>query len=56
MLIIQIIGLFAGIVAFGAAGVFAGGETGDTLWRAGVAILLTDVVLILLAGPRPPKV
>jgi hypothetical protein len=31
---------------------FIGGVAGDALWRAGVAILLLDVVLILL-WPRP---
>ncbi len=56
MRIMQIIGLFAGIIAFGLAAAFAGRETGDTWWRAGVAILLTDIVLILLARPRPTKV
>ncbi len=56
MRIIQIIGFIAGIVAFGAAGAFAGSETGDTLWRAGIAILLTDIVLILLVQPRQAKV
>jgi len=48
MRIVQIIGFFVGIVAFGAAAAFTGGETGDTLWRTGVAILLTDIVLIML--------
>ena len=54
--IIQIVGLFLGVIAFGAAALCVGSENGDTLWRAGVAVLLTDIVLILLAGPRPAKV
>ncbi len=56
MRVIQIVGLFLGVIAFGAAALCVGSENGDTLWRAGVAILLTDIVLILLAGPRQPKV
>jgi hypothetical protein len=55
MRIVQIIGLFAGIIAFGLAGLFAGREAGDTWWRAGVAILLTDIVLILLGGRQQEK-
>jgi hypothetical protein len=56
MRVIQIVGLFLGVIAFGAAALCVGSENGDTLWRAGVAILLTDIVLILLAGSWQPKV
>jgi hypothetical protein len=56
MRIVQLIGLFAGIIAFGMAALFAGREAGDTCWRAGVAVLLTDIVLILLAGRQKDKV
>lgn len=56
MRIVQILGLFAGVIAFGVSAMHVGSEAGDTWWRVGVAILLTDIVLILLAGPRPAKV
>lgn len=43
------IGLFAlGVVAFLAAAVVAGSVLGDIFWRAGVALLLIDLVAMKL--------
>jgi hypothetical protein len=56
MRIVQLIGLFGGVIAFAVSAMHVGSEAGDIWWRVGVAILLTDIVLILLAGPRQPKV
>jgi hypothetical protein len=52
-------GLQAGLLVLGAlclfgAVPFIGGVAGDALWRAGVAILLLDIVLIQL-WPRPER-
>jgi hypothetical protein len=45
---LQIILFVVGIAAFFAAVFFIGSDTGDTLWRVGVAALLVDVVCIML--------
>ncbi len=48
------VGLFlVGVVAFLAAIFFIGSDTGNTLWRAGVALLLIDIVCLRL-WPAPP--
>ena len=49
---IQVIVFVVGLAAFLAALFFVGNETGDTLWRVGVAAVLLDVVCILL-WPTP---
>lgn len=42
-------GLFIlGVVAFLASAVVAGSVLGDIFWRAGVAIMLTDLLLVRL--------
>lgn len=42
-------GLFiVGVVAFLVSAVVAGGVLGDILWRAGMAIMLTDLVIVQL--------
>ena len=48
------IGLFVlGLAAFLASAIFIGQGTGDTLWRTGVAAMLTDGVLMMLyPSPR----
>jgi len=52
MRVLQVIFLLAGVGAFLAALFTAGSVLGDILWRAGVAVLLADVVLIML-WPTP---
>jgi hypothetical protein len=48
-------GLFlVGVAAFLAAIFFIGSDTGDTLWRAGVALLLIDIVCLKL-WPAPVR-
>jgi hypothetical protein len=37
-----------GLAAFVAAIFFIGSDTGNTLWRTGVALLLLDIVCIML--------
>ncbi len=44
----QIILFVVAILSFITAIVFAGSITGDIFWRAGIAILLIDVVCIML--------
>ena len=44
----QIAALIAGLASFVAALFFAGTDTGDVLWRAGVAVTLLDIVSIML--------
>jgi len=48
MRILQVFLFFVGLAAFIAAIFFIGANTGDTLWRAGVATLLLDVVCVML--------
>jgi len=45
---LQIVLFIVGVAAFIAALAFIGNDTGDTLWRAGVAVLLLDVVCMML--------
>jgi hypothetical protein len=40
---LQIVLFVAGVIVFVAAVFFIGQGTGDTLWRAGVAIMLTAI-------------
>ena len=55
MRIVQIALLCLALVVFVAALFFVGTDTGDVLWRAGVAALLIDVVCIMLwpGAPAP---
>jgi hypothetical protein len=43
---IQIVVFVLGLISFPAALFFIGQETGDTLWRVGVAGMLVDLVLM----------
>ena len=52
---LQILVFVVGLAAFIAAIFFVGTGTGDTLWRAGVASLLLDVVCIMLWPPSALK-
>jgi membrane protein implicated in regulation of membrane protease activity len=45
---LQIVLFFLGLALLLAAAFFVGAVAGDALWRAGVALLLVDVVCILL--------
>ena len=47
---LQIVLFFIGLIAFILAAIYAGGTTGDIMWRAGMAILLIDVVCVMLWG------
>ncbi len=51
---LQIALLVIGLVAFVAAIFFIGAETGETLWRTGMAVLLVDVVCLML-WPSPRR-
>lgn len=42
-----------GVVCLVVSAFFAGGGMGDTLWRAGVAVLLSDLVLMGLWRTAP---
>jgi len=43
------VGIFVlGIISFLAASVFIGQQMGDTLWRAGIAAMLTDLAFMRL--------
>lgn len=48
MRVLQITFFCVGAAAFLAAIFFIGSDTGNTLWRVGVAMLLIDVVCLLL--------
>lgn len=48
MRILQIVLFVIAVISFIVAVIFAGTETGDILWRAGMAILLLDIVFIML--------
>ena len=52
MRLIQVILIFVGLAAFLAAVFFVGTDTGDVLWRVGVAALLLDIVCIMLWPAR----
>ncbi|MGA9116739.1 MAG: hypothetical protein WB626_08190 [Bacteroidota bacterium] len=45
---LQIVLFLLGVPFFLAALLFIGDPMGDTLWRAGVAVLLTDLVCVKL--------
>jgi hypothetical protein len=48
MRIRQLVLLALGVLSLAAALPFVGAVAGDALWRAGVAVLLVDIVCILL--------
>lgn len=57
MRVLQVLLFILGLAAFVAAVFFVGSVTGDALWRAGVALLLLDIVCIKLwPAPAAPKV
>jgi hypothetical protein len=51
---VQITVFVLALAALVAATFFIGEDTGDTMWRIGVAVLLIDVVCIML-WPRSPR-
>ena len=52
MRLIQVILILVGLTAFLAAVFYVGTDTGDALWRVGVAALLLDIVCIMLWPAR----
>lgn len=56
MRVLQVIMCASGVAALPAGLPFVGSVTGDALWRAGIAVLLLDVVCIKLWpwSPRGP--
>jgi len=54
MRVVQITLFALGVLALLGSIPFIGGGTGDTLWRAGVAIFLMDIACIML-WPTPPR-
>lgn len=49
---IQTILLHLGLAAFILSLFFVGSVAGDSLWRAGMAILMIDITIIMLFKPR----
>ncbi|MHC4093714.1 MAG: hypothetical protein ACYSVY_26165 [Planctomycetota bacterium] len=49
---LQLLLLAAAVVSFGAAPFFIGNDMGETLWRAGMAILFVDTVSQMLWPTR----
>jgi hypothetical protein len=45
---LQIVGFVLGLVAFFGAAFFTGQPMGDTLWKVGVAFMLSVITLVLL--------
>ena len=52
---IQITIFVIGLISFIAALFFIGQEMGDTLWRIGVAGMVTDIALMKLFPPKQRK-
>ena len=52
MRVAQIVLFVLGVLSLLGAIPFAGSNTGDILWRAGMAILLVDIVCIMLWPKR----
>ncbi len=48
MRILQIVGFILGVASFLAALYFQGTATGETLWKTGMAVMISDIVLVLL--------
>jgi hypothetical protein len=53
MRILQVAGFVLGVAAFLAAALYTGTNMGETLWKTGMAVLVSDIVLVLL-WPRKP--
>jgi hypothetical protein len=47
----QIIAFLLGVAAFLASACFIGAMMGDTLWKVGVAIMVSNIVCVLLWPP-----
>jgi hypothetical protein len=45
---LQIVGFVLGLVAFFGAAYYTGQQMGDTLWKVGVAFMLSVITLVLL--------
>ena len=45
---LQIVGFVLGLVAFLASALYTGQQMGDTLWKVGVAFMLSVITLVLL--------
>lgn len=54
MRMLQIIGFLLGLAAFFTSAYFTGRQLGDTFWKVGIAIMISDIVLILL-WPAPKR-
>ncbi len=52
MKIIQSLLLYLGLAAFILSLFFVGSDTGDSLWKAGMAILMIDITVIMLYKQR----
>ena len=50
---LHIIGFGLGIAAFLTSAYFTGRQLGDTFWKVGMAIMISDIVCILLSRPKP---
>ncbi len=44
----QIVGFGLGLAAFAVSAFFAGKLMGDTFWKVGMAVMISDIVCILL--------
>ena len=54
MRILEIVAFFVALTALIAALVTAGTPLGDIFWRAGIAVLLVDIVMMMI-WPRSPS-
>jgi len=54
MRVVQIVLFVLGVLSLLGAIPFAGSNTGDILWKAGLATLLVDIVCIML-WPKPAR-
>ena len=52
MRLLHIFGFVLGIAAFLTSAYFTGRQLGDTFWKVGIAIMISDIVLILLWPSR----
>ena len=51
---LHIIGFLLGVAAFLTSACYTGRQLGDTYWKVGIAIMISDIVLILL-WPAPKR-
>jgi hypothetical protein len=54
MRLLHIIGFLLGLAAFLTSAYFTGRQLGDTFWKVGIAIMMSDIVLMLLC-PSPKR-